>query len=47
MTEQIIQIFERDESRGLGCWKIRTVIQLWPNIPEERDRLLKFMECAP
>lgn len=48
MTEQIIQILEKDEcAPGPGHWKIRTVIQLWPAIPEERDRLINFMENAP
>ena len=42
MTEQLIQIIERKDH--ISEWKIRTVIQLWPNIPEERDRLRRFME---
>lgn len=43
MTEQLIQIIERKDP--FSEWKIRTVIQLWPNIPEERERLRKFMEA--
>jgi hypothetical protein len=48
MTEQIIQILERDGScSGPNTWRIRTVIQLWPNIPEERERLQRFINEAP
>jgi hypothetical protein len=42
MTEQIIQILERKPT-GRG-WNVRTVIQLWPFIPEERERLRRFVE---
>ena len=45
MTEQLIQIIERVDP--FSEWKIRTVIQLWPNIPEERERLRRFMEEFP
>jgi len=42
--EQIIQILERDRcAPGPDSWKVRTVIQLWPNIPEERERLNRFI----
>lgn len=45
MTEQIIQILERPDC---GCvWKVRTAIQLWPNIPEERVRLNRFIDENP
>jgi hypothetical protein len=47
MSEQIIQILERVDGGGPGEWKIRTVIQLWPNIPEERERLRRFVEEVP
>lgn len=45
MTEQIIQILERKYMSDE--WKVRTVIQLWPNIPEERDRLNRFINKNP
>jgi len=45
MTEQIIQILERPDMGRV--WKIRTVIQLWPNIPEERERLNRFINETP
>lgn len=48
MKEQIIQIIERDVcASGPSAWKIRTAIQLWPNIPEERQRLNRFIEEEP
>jgi hypothetical protein len=48
MKEQIIQILERDVcAPGPSVWKVRTVIQLWPNIPEERTRLNRFIEDDP
>jgi hypothetical protein len=48
MKEQIIQILERDVcASGISTWKIRTSIQLYPNIPEERERLRRFMEEEP
>jgi len=45
MTEQIIQILERKDC--FTGWKVRTVIQLHPNIPEERERLRRFIEEEP
>ena len=45
MTEQVIQILEREDCGT--SWKVRTAIQLWPRIPEERDRLRRFMEEGP
>ena len=48
MKEQIIQILERDVcAPGPSVWKVRTVIQLWPNIPEERARLNRFIDEDP
>lgn len=45
MTEQIIQILEREGPESV--WKVRTVIQLWPCIPEERARLKLFIDKKP
>jgi hypothetical protein len=41
MNEQIIQILERKDLQE--NWKIRTVIQLWPFVEEERNRLMRFI----
>jgi len=45
MKEQIIQILEREDVGSV--WKIRTVIQLWPHIPEEMNRLSRFINQTP
>ena len=44
MTEQIIQILERKDDECV--WRVRTVIQLLPNIPEERARLNRFVNAT-
>ena len=45
MTEQIVQILERKD--GASEWKVRTVIQLWPHIQEEMDRMYRFINKKP
>ena len=47
MKEQIIQILEKDRDDTKSTWKIRTVIQLWPHIPEEMNRLSRFINQDP
>jgi hypothetical protein len=45
MKDQIIQILEKDRyPTHRDTWHVRTVIQLWPNIPEERKRLQRFID---
>jgi hypothetical protein len=45
MSEQIVQILERKDPSSV--WVIRTVIQVWPNIPQERARLKRFLDAMP